>query len=56
LEIESLGIPSDDLNQLLRTQYLPLAVFVHSPGAVEVIACEGMICHRPFRSAAEWNG
>lgn len=55
MKIELCGTPSDDLNQLLRTQYLPRAVFVRSPGNGEVIVCEGMTCHRPVRTAEEWR-
>lgn len=56
MKIELCGPPSRDLDDLLRTQYLPRAVFIHSPGNGEVIVCEGMICHRPIRSAVEWRG
>lgn len=56
MKIELCGTPSGDLDDLLRTQYLPRAVFVRSPGAGEVIVCEGMICRRPIRSAVEWRG
>ena len=56
MKIECQGDFAPDLAELLRTRYLPRAVITKMPGNGEVIVCEGMLCHRPIRQAAEWRG
>jgi uncharacterized protein len=55
MKIACHGELSPDLQHLLRTKYLPRAVFVHHEGDGQVIVCEGMVCHRPIREARAWK-
>ena len=55
MKIECLGEPSRALGGMLRSKYLPRAVFVRGEGDGEVVVCEGMVCHRPIREAGQWK-
>jgi uncharacterized protein YyaL (SSP411 family) len=55
MKIELEGSPDRDLGDLLRTTYLPRAIFTHGEGSGRVILCEGAVCLPPIKTAQEWK-
>lgn len=55
MKIELEGAPNEGLDELLRTTYLPRAVFAHGEGPGRVILCEGNVCLPPIKTVQEWK-
>jgi hypothetical protein len=56
VKIEVRGEPEAELAELLRSTYLPRAVWARGTGGGgEVMVCRGGTCQPPVRTAAEWR-
>ena len=55
VKVEVRGTPVPELADALRRSWVPGAVWVRSDGAGDVVVCEGQMCHRPIKTAEQWQ-